>query len=162
MIVLFCVILVPLVNISFIPVRYLLCQATLTELIHHLAVCEKRSDAYAILQKDHSWETSLAKYGVTVSREQLILTATTNDGNQRFVVRQNQQLPSEWLPGGSKSPCTYSLSLSADCSIAPFFHGDTGIPGLNAPISMTLSGLSQWENLAKDPKVQKFPFFINE
>lgn len=146
-------IFLPLLNMSFIPVRYMICEGALTELCRRLAHSERFSDAKASLAKEQWYKTLLNQCGVTVSGEQLRILVTTADG-ARSVVKQNNDLPDEWLPGGANGPCIYSLEVKADCTISALYQGPF------QPTKMTIRTHSQWENLAKDPS--SLEYFINE
>lgn len=159
---LICLILFPLINIAFIPVRYMFCHEVISDLARRLSHCETRSDAYRLMQQDQQWKAILSRCGVTVSGEQLNLIATTSDGTQSVSVGQGVQLPADWLPGGTKSPCIYSLAVSATCAISPVFSGGGGPSGLKSPINVTIAAGSQWENLARDPRSTTLAYFVNE
>lgn len=153
-------VIMPLINVSFVPVRYLLCQAILADRVSSLAHCEKRSDVYVLLERDQSWKSLLSKVGVTVSNEQVAFVATTSDGKQKQVLLRGQLIPPQWLPDGSNEPLIYSVSLKADCSIPPAVYGASGPPGLTAPVRMTINTDAQWENTSADPESLKY--FIDE
>lgn len=146
-------IFLPLLNMSFIPVRYMICEGALTELCRRLAHSERFSDAQASLSKEQWYKTLLTQCGVTVSGEQLRILVTTADG-ARSIVKQSGALPDEWLPGGANGPCIYSLEVKADCTISALYQGPF------KPAKMTIRTHSQWENLAKDPSTVEY--FINE
>ncbi|MBX3150117.1 hypothetical protein KF728_08230 [Candidatus Obscuribacterales bacterium] len=146
-------IFLPLLNMSFVPVRYMICEGALTELCRRLAHSERFSDAQAMLAKEQWYKTLLNQCGVTVSGEKLTVLVTTADG-ARSTIKQSGVLPSEWLPGGSNGPCIYSLELKADCTISALYQGPF------KPAKMTLRTHSQWENLSKDPG--SLEYFINE
>lgn len=150
----FCFVFIPLINLGFIPVRYMVSQCAHSALVSKLAQCEKRSDAYTLMKEDQRWKDLLSKFGVTVSSERLTLSATTGDGAQRISVLQGQELPATWLPGGANAPCIYSLSLTSNCSIAPVFP--------DKDIDISLFASAQWENLSRDPSSTKLAYFINE
>ncbi|MBY0551360.1 MAG: hypothetical protein K2W95_29030 [Candidatus Obscuribacterales bacterium] len=150
----------PLLNISFVPIRYLFCQAIVSDLANSLAHCEKRSDADKMLRQDQSWKSKLANFGVTVENERLEIIATTSDGKAKLILRQGQSIPAEWLPNDPKGPFIYSLALRTSCRIAPAVGADGGIPGLSGPITLPVSGVSQWENVSPNPKNTRY--FIEE
>lgn len=146
-------VLLPMMNLCFIPVRYMLCEGALTELSRRLAHSEKFSDAQAMMKNETWFKTFLKQCGVTISGERLSILVTTADG-ARSTVKQQSDLPGEWLPGGSNGPCIYSLEVKADCTISALYQGPF------QPVKVTLRSHSQWENLAKDPN--SLEYFINE
>lgn len=153
-----CCFLAPMIDVSFIPVRYFITQGVLNETAHRLCLAEKRTDAKSIAENGW-WTGFLHNCGVTVHPEPLRVMVCGNDGN---VVAYNaaEPIPSPYLPGGAKSPCVYAMELNVKADISPLFHGSTGLPGFTAPVSMNMSGRSNWENLSRDPATRKF--YINE
>ncbi len=160
LVILICFVLVPLVNVSFISARYMLCQGVLSELTSRLSHCEKPSDAYTTA-KGESWKAIIAKFGAGVSGERISILAVAGDGSRTATFTQGQKWPKEWLPGGSYGPCVYSLVVTCDCSITPVYKGCV-IPGLDKPITISLKSNSQWENLSRDPKSNSLAYFIEE
>lgn len=160
MIVLVCFILAPLLDIGFVPVRYLIGYGVITELTHRLSLCEKRSDAYQLLQNEPWWKSFLSKCGVTVLTPQLQLIVCGKSASDKITVGKGQVVPDNFLPNGNKGPCLYSLELSVNCDIAPLFHGSAGLPGLTSPITLNLKSKSHWESLARDP--QTSAYYLNE
>lgn len=151
--VLICFVLLPLLNLSFIPVRYVMCEGIMSELTRRLAHSDKFSEAQTIMAKDQWWKNVLATCGVTTKGETLRMVVTTSDGT-KAITSEGGKLPDEWLPGGANGPCIYSLEVKADCTIAALYQGPF------PPVNMTIRSHSQWENLSKDPESLKY--FINE
>lgn len=145
------------INICFLPVRYLFCQAVMSELADTAGHCEKLSDANKLVKQDASWKARLASVGVTISKEELILLATTSDGKGKLRINAAQAVPDEWLPGNSKGPFIYSVILQASCTIAPAVHSKDGLFG---PVTIPVRCGSQWENISLDPKSSKY--FLQE
>lgn len=161
--VLICLILIPLLSAAFIPIRYSMCQGSVTELVARLARSEKRSDAYTTLNTDGRWKKLLSACGAEVKDAKLVLVATSSKGgNQQIVVQQGNSIPQDWLPDGANSPCTYSLHLDVVCAVAPLFGGTGAITGINAPVNLTVSSSAHWENLSRDPKSPTLAFCIDE
>jgi hypothetical protein len=148
-------ILVPLISLSSIPGRYLLCQGVLNDFAIQLSHCEKPSEAQALVQKA-SWKSRLSAAGIKVTNERLALVAVTSDGTKQISQQPGQAWPKEWLPDSAnpQDPFVYSLKLSCTCQIA--------IPGVASPLSLPLVGISHWENLARDPKSTNLVYFIEE
>lgn len=151
---------IPLVNLSFIGVRYLIAQGAVQEFAHRLALAEKRSDAYATLSSDSWWSDFCNKCGVEVSGKNLDLLICGADSSQKVRLHAGQPVSSDWLPGGSHSPCIYTLDLSVNLSIPPIYQAGPAIPGLTAPIPFRLDGRSAWENMSRNPITSEY--FINE
>lgn len=155
-----CLVLAPLIDLSFIPVRYLVTQGVVIELTHRLSLTEKRSDAYALLHNDLWWKVFLDKCGVTVKNPKLRMVVCGQNASQMTSVENSgDELPAEWLPEGSNGPCVYSLELSADCDLPPLFSLGVGIPGFTGPVTIPIKARSQWENLGRDP--QTGSYYIN-
>lgn len=161
LIVFVCAFLIPVIDISFVPVRYMICQGVINEYAHSLSLVEKRSEAYSRLAANSWWIGFLSKCGVEVSNPKLSLVVCGKSVTDKLSVAQGNAVPEQWLPRGSKGPCVYSLELSADCAISPLYKSEHGgIPGFNSPVVMNLKSRSQWENLGRNPKTSEY--FINE
>lgn len=160
LIVFVCFILIPLLDIGFIPVRYFIAQGVINEFTHRLALCEKRTEAYQVLSDEESWKTFLGKCGVTVHEPKLKLIACGKDESDQLSVTKGQMVPDAWLPNGNKGPCVYAFELTTDCDIAPLYPGNGGMPGFTSPITLTLKSKSQWENLGRNPDTTAY--FLNE
>jgi len=154
----FCILILfvflPLLNLSFIPVRFMISQGVFSEVSRRLGHCEKFSEAQDLITKDQQWLQLLSLFGVTVNKPQLELLVTTSDGKRSAVFNGASKLPDEWLPGGANSPCIYSVGLKADCTISALYQGPF------QPAVVRVAAQSQWENLSKDPK--SLYYFINE
>lgn len=144
-----------LINVSFIPVRYLFCQGIVSDLATTLAHCEKRSDADTLLKRDQTWKAKLANFGVTVLTEQSEIIATASDGSGKVTFKPGQPIPPQWLPNDPKSP-VYSIAVKTTCRISPAIGGDGGAPGLFGPVTLPVRGVCQWENTSPDAKTSKY------
>lgn len=161
-VVLVCVIFIPLLSASFIPIRYAMAQGVITDLVNKLAHCEKRSDAYTMLN-DPGWKKLLAACNTEEKETKLVLVATTTKGgNKELFVQQNDTVPQEWLPDGSNGPCSYALHLDCQCAISPLFGSNGGVTGFNAPVTLNVSSAAHWMNLARDPKSKTLSFYLEE
>jgi len=145
-------VLLPLLNLSFVPLRYMLCEGVISNLTRRLAHCEKYSDAEKMLTNETWHRNFLNTCGVNVRNERIRLVASSNAGGGNRV--KQGDLPDEYLPGGSFSPCIYSLEVQADCTISALYQGPF------KPATIKLTTHSQWENLSKNPKTAQY--FINE
>lgn len=152
---------IPLVNMSFVAVRFFIADGAVKEFAHRLSLCEKRSDAYESLSSDSWWREFCAKCGVEMSEPKLSLLVCSADGAEKIILGSGQQVPAAWLPGGAKAPCIYSLDLSVDLMIQPVYNGGgPPVAGLTQAIPFTLNGKSNWENLSVNPASKHY--FINE
>ncbi len=153
-------IFIPLVNASFVVVRYYLASGALTEYVHRLSLTEKRSQAISMLTTDTWWSDFSANCGITVTNKKLSLVICGADEGDKLTVPQGQDVPDDWLPGGTKGPCIYNIQLEVNVQVAPVYSGGSGLPGINAPVPMQIAAHSNWENLSRNPKTKRF--FINE
>jgi len=152
---------IPLVNMSFIGVRFLIAQGAIQEFVHRVALANKRSDSYDSLASDPSWSQICNSSGGVFTSSNLQLIVCDKNGNAT-ITQANQKIPTELLPGGSKAPCSYSFEMTAGFTIPPIYSANSGsaIPGITSPIQVQLKARSAWENLSQDPITQEF--FINE
>lgn len=155
-----CFVLVPLIDFGFVPLRYLISQGVLNEATHRLSLSQKRSEAYNLLDGDFWWRNFLDKCGVTVADTSMNLLVCGQSASDSMSCPKDSTLAADWLPGGSKGPCIYSIEVTTTCEIAPLFHGSAGLPGFTSPVPITLKSRSQWENLGRDP--QTGAYYINE
>src|ERR1700709_2622481 len=92
--ILICLVLIPVLSISFVPIRYSMCQGVITEFVTRLAHSEKRSDAYNTLDRDVRWKKLLEGFGTQVTDTKLVLIATTaNGGSKKIVVQRGSACP---------------------------------------------------------------------
>lgn len=85
------------------------------------------------------------------------------DSVESILVSAPQQIPKEWLPDGTKSPCIYMFELDTKLKMSPalvFSAGISQIPGLNAPIPIIVRSMREFEHTGRNPATGKF--FINE
>ncbi len=153
-----CFILTPLLDLGFIPVRYLITSGVINEYTHRLSLSEKRSDCYA--PADNWWRDFLRRCGITVHEPTVSLVVCGQNDGDKIVVRQSESIPSEWLPNGTRGPCLYCVELTANADIPPLVSASHGLPGLTGPVTMKFSSRSSWENLGRDPETRQY--WINE
>ncbi|MBX9568129.1 MAG: hypothetical protein K2X77_04500 [Candidatus Obscuribacterales bacterium] len=151
---------VPLVNLSFIAVKYFIAQGLIQEYVHRLAETEKRSEAYTMLSTDDWWKDFCDRCGVTVSGHELKLVVCGATGSDKITLSSGAPVTSQWLPGGSKAPCIYTLDLVVDVLIPPIYSGGPAVPGITSPLPLKIEGHSNWENLSRNPVTSGY--FINE
>jgi len=163
----FCFFFVPMVDMSFVPVRYLLVHTYLEKVVHRMALCEKRSDAIKYANTG-AWKGEVQKWGVIVKNAKTKLIINDNSGSKMISVESGNSVPPNWLPNSSKKgeALVYSLELSVDADIPPLFSGDSGLPGFNKALPFTFKNHAQWENLSVDPlktaNTSKPEYFINQ
>lgn len=151
---------IPLVNLSFIFVRYFAASAAIAEYTHRLSLAEKRSAALSMLSTDTWWSQFADRWGVNVTNKRLSLVICGASEADKLTVNGAADVPADWLPGGTRGPCIYTVNLEVDVEISPVFSGGTGVPGITSAVPMKITGHSNWENLSRDPKTTRF--FINE
>lgn len=146
-----CFILIPLINFSAIPVRYLITQGVMTATVQKLALAESRTQAQTILDEG-SWQTFLSRCGVTVHPQPLKLVVCGKNDGDKLALNTAQAVPTDYLPRGTKGPCVYEMELTVDADLRPLYPG--------APATMKIACRAPWENLSRDPATHKY--FINE
>ena len=151
---------VPMVNLSFIAVRYFIAQGLIQEYVHRLALSEKRSDAYVSVNTDTWWKEFCDRCGVTVSDKTLKLLVCGETSPEKISIPAGTPVGPQWLPGGAKAPCIYTLDLVVSVDIPPVYNGGPAIPGITSPIPLKIEGHSNWENLSRNPVSTEY--FINE
>lgn len=152
---------IPLVNMSFIGVRFFIAQGAIQEFAHRLAMAEKRSDSYSMLAADSFWSDFCKNCGVDISGSHLQLVLCAANSPDQLRLDQFQKVPAEWLPGGAKAPCIYTYDLKVDIKIPAIYSGGgPDIPALTRPVQVSLNGRSAWENLSRNPASMEY--FINE
>jgi hypothetical protein len=155
-----CFIFTPLIDLGFIPVRYLIAQGVINEYVHRLSLAEKRSQSYEILATDNFWRQFLTQCGITLREPTLKLIVCGNNDSDKISVESGEHIASEWLPNGSKGPCLYSMELSVDADINPLYTVNNGLPGLAGPVTMKFASRSNWENFGRDPVTKEY--YVNE
>ena len=165
LIVFVCFILAPLVDIGILPVRYFIANGVVTEYTHTLSLAESRKKAHDMLVansgEDYWWKDFLTNCGMTVHEPKLKLIVCGANASDKIELAANQLVPEEYLPGGSKGPCVYSMDLVVDIDIPPLYNGgSSGLPGFTSPITMKFESRSNWENLGRNPVSREF--YLNE
>lgn len=161
---LFSCIVIPLLDLSIVPVRLGLGKSIVNHRVHQLAQSECLSDAFKSLQESdfHNGLTKIGGFNAKATQLSLVATSVKNPDVSMKVDRPGA-LPNDWLPGGNKGPCLYRLDLSVDAEIEPLITAKVPglhIPGLTRPIPFHLSEESNWENMGCDPLSGEF--FVNK
>lgn len=160
LIVLISFVFLPLLNIASLPVYTLAATGALNQFTHSLALSETRRDAYTQLHNDTRWSDFLSRWGVRLHNPRLSLVICGRNEGDRLEVPESQPIPDNWLPGGAKGPCVYSIETSVEADLPPISRGCAGLPGFSSPLTITLRSRSQWENLGRDPNNGQF--YVNE
>lgn len=161
---LFSCIVIPLLDLSIIPVRLGLGKSIVSHRVHQLAQSECLSDAFKSFREGdfHSGLTSIGGFNAKSAELSLVATSVKNP-DQSMKVNRPGSLPSDWLPDGIKGPCLYRLDLTVDAEIEPLITAKLPgvvIPGLTSPIPFHLREESNWENMGCDPSSGEF--FVNK
>lgn len=160
LIVFVCFVMIPLIDIAFVPVRYFIAAGVVNECTHRLSLAEKRSESYEILAEGW-WKDFLSKSGVNLRAEpKLKLVICGKNEGDKITLNEGQAVPSNWLPNGDKGPCVYSMELSVETDIHPLFLGSSGLPGFTSPIPIKICSRSNWENFGRNP--ENNAYYINE
>ncbi len=163
----FCFFFIPAIDMAFVPVRYMLVNTMLEKVVHHMALCEKRTQALQYL-KDGSWKALVERLGVTVKDARATLLVRDNSGSNQLSLSGTTDVPAAWLPNSGKHGAApiYALELAVDVDIPPLFNNKAGLPGFNSPIAMTFRNRDEWQNVSPDPLSTADPntvrYFINE
>lgn len=139
-IVFFCFLFIPLVNLSFITVKYLVAHATLTKFTERLAKC----DSFSAAREEAS---RLAQDG-SDTYERQILEAW---GIKITAVGIADLDESEQAPLDPKI-----LRLRTSIEMLPPYGGeDGGVPGITGPWPMSVVSEAMWEHYGEDVVTQK-------
>jgi len=168
MIILVFFVFIPLLDLTIVPIRWMLAQELVNDYARKLALCETFSRSYRTLEADPSLTTRLQRLGgVSVQSLHLRLRITrifqTPHAPEVFIVEDPTRIPAAWLPDGGKAPCSYSMELDVHSLMSPailFPNKGWSIPGLTVPFPLLISATHEWENVGRNPLTGKF--FLNE
>jgi hypothetical protein len=174
LVLLFTFFFVPLLDLGVLPIRWLLAQELIETYARQLSLSETFSQALTKLGDDPSLETKLIHLGGVQPKNircRLIASTVRDDPVQHYYSDVPKNIPQEWLPNGRRAPLDYRLEVQVDVEISPVFlvrlpeskdNSKTKgkIPGLNAPVALTMSATANWENLGRDPVTKNY--FLNE
>lgn len=158
-----CIVL-PLLNLSIIPVRYAMGKSIIATEARSLAKSETFSEAIKRNQQvDDRWKQIQALGGITVKDSTLSLTIDSTKSKLQKTFSAPRTIPPSFLPNGNESPCVYMLDLTVNVEIAPLVTvswQQWNIPGLSGPIAIQFNESSAWENLGLDPVTGEY--YINQ
>jgi hypothetical protein len=168
LIVLVLAVFLPLVDLVVVPIRWMLAQNLANDYARRLALCETFSQAQRLMNADPSLSARLENLGgVTLRSVDLKLKITrirkVAGAQDVFMVEAPGRIPPQWLPDGANAPLSYSLELRIDSLLSPailFAAVGQPVPGLSAPIPLSIVSSHTWENLGRDPRSRKF--FLDE
>ncbi len=171
MVMFFCCFLIPIVDISFVPTRYLLVQTYIEKVAHRMGLSDRRSQAIQYLNSG-AWKAEVEKFGVKIKSAKARLLICDQFGNQKLALQDNAPVPPHMLPSAvgiaasKRQPLVYSIELIAQVDIPPLFDSKNGLPGFNKAITFTFRSRDQWENLSPDPLNSEdstaVKYYINE
>lgn len=162
------VVFIPLLDLTILPIRWMLAREIINDYSRRLALCETLSKSFQTMQADPSLATRLLRLGGVeckdISLRMRISRVFLNPHTDEILfVNAPGQIPPAWLPDGAKAPCTYTLELKVDTLISPailFAGNGITVPGLTAPIAFQIGSSHEWENLGRDPGTKAF--YLNE
>jgi hypothetical protein len=164
------IIIVPLLDLSLLPIRWILAQNLVNDYSRQLSLCETFSQSMRRLNAFPSLSSRLRDLGgisadtidmhLKVSR----IYQSGGAGNQADLnISTPGTIPDVWLPNGANAPCSYSLEIQINSLMSPAFlfpKCGVDIPGLTAPVPLLLTASHNWENLGRDPRTHSY--FLNE
>lgn len=158
-------VIMPVIDLSVVPIRWMMAQETVKSYSRQLAFCDSFSEATKLIQKEPSLETRLNSLGgIKVDDLGLKLRcASIHDPSTAIYVANPGSVPKDWLPEGARGPCTYSLVLEAKILLYPAFPATVKgnpLPGITGPFPLIASGSHEWENLGRNPDTGNF--YLNE
>lgn len=158
-------VIVPLINLSIIPIRYGMAQNILNSRVHKLALSERYSDALSTGNGGVGWREALSKLnGISVKSSAVTLCISSSNAKDRILsVTRAGEIPPDWLPNGVMAPCDYFLTLKVETEIDPLITAPIWgrkIGGINGPLFFTIEQTAHWENLGRDPSTGNF--FVDE
>jgi len=158
-------IIIPLLDLSVLPLHWILSQEIINSEVRKLAQSENFGSAIAALDTDSSLRTQLTNLGGVkpLSTKCALVISMLNKPYEFFTVEEPQSILREWLPEGKRSPCYYELEISTVLELSPLVVLDKfsiSVPGLTRPFICTIKARAHWENYGRDPVTKKF--YMNE
>ena len=173
---LFFVVVLPLLNLSVVPVRYGLAKSLVDTQVHKLGHCELLSQALGLGLDEAQKKTQKESNALDLSEALRNMSGVEVCKAKTFLEVEAAKLPEEkktidkagglstqWLPDGPLGPYTYRLRTRVYLKIAPLALvklGGLNVPGLTVPLPVTLDEQCIFENLGRDPNTGEY--FINE
>lgn len=161
-------IFVPLIDLTIVPIRWMLAQELVNDYARKLSLCETFSESRKRMDADPSLRTRLRNLGgVTTDSINLRLRITRifryPHAEESFLAEEPGQVPAAWLPNGANAPCSYQLEVNVKSQMSPAILlpvPGISIPGLTKPVPLLISASHEWANCNPDPAADTF--FLNE
>lgn len=158
-------ILIPIVDLSVLPLRLMLWQEALNCDVRKLAQSENFSTAKNTLDTDPTLFMRQNRIdGVKLlDTNCLFVISMQTPPYESFTTDRINDIPPKWLPNGIKAPCTYELQISAKVEISPLIllnDVHTSVPGLTSPFTCITTARDHWENSGRNPITTQY--FMNE
>ncbi len=150
---------IPIVNLSVIPVRWAISYSILEADLGQLARCEKFSQATTAHEADQDVQTKLRVLG-GVKLEESKLFLRIQKTNSEIV---ELEAPRSCPPGILASATQIYLTRDSVIRISPLASCNQSglkIPGLTTPVTLKISNSKQFENTSIDPVTMEY--FANE
>lgn len=159
------VVIIPVIDFSIVPVRWMMAQETIKTYTRQLAFCESFSQATQKLLQEPSLESKLNSLGgVKTNGINLRLRiASIYHPSEVLFVESAGGIPKDWLPDAQKGPFTYTIILEVKTLLSPAFPVPVKrnpLPGVTGPFPILATGSHGWENLGRNPNTGNF--YINE
>jgi len=162
------IIIVPLLDLSLLPIRWILAQNLVNDYSRQLSLCETFSQSLRRLNAFPSLSSRLRDLGGirtdSIDMHLKVSRVSGGAGNQAELnISTPGAIPGVWLPNGANAPCSYLLEIQINSLMSPAFlfpKCGIDIPGLNSPVPLLLTASHNWENLGRDPRTHCF--FLNE
>lgn len=161
-------VLLPVVDLTIVPIRWMLAQEIVTGYARRLALCETLSQCHRTLEMDPSLRSkleSLGGLGVESIKVRLRVSRVFQSPHPKEVllVERPRSIPPSWLPDGVKAPCLYTLELEVKTLLSPavlFRNTGCQIPGVTAPFPLLLTAAHEWAHYGRNPSTGSY--FLNE
>lgn len=158
----------PLLDMTIVPIRWMLAQEIVSGYARKLALCETFQQSYKAMQADPSLAKRLRNLGgVSVDSIKLYLRISRvfpyPHAEEATIVSEPGRIPSVWLPDGDNKPCAYSLCMEIHAMMSPAIllpSKDVDIPGLTRPFPVVITASHEWENLGRNPATGNY--YVNE
>jgi len=158
-----CVVL-PLINLSVIPVRYGLGNSMVSTWVQQRAQSETLGTALQDKAQANLLESLNKIGGIRVKASQLaLIVESAKLQGQTKVITKPGNIDKDWLPDGPIGPYVYRLEAQIECEISPLVVlpvPNVKVPGLTSPFAVNYHNSAVWENTGRDPATGEF--FVNE
>src|SRR4029434_10954239 len=118
--ILICGVMLPLLDLGFIPIRYAIAHVMINHKIGQLALEKSAGDARRVFEEGSDWRARLASCGIRVKNSNLsVVVADTSNQQHRFMAGQKGIIPGDLLPNPDpeKPRLIYRLEMSTNLEI---------------------------------------------